>query len=80
MGAALGGVDVRKFEHLAIATAKCRARWVAAALAASESGQSPTKAQVEDLAHLRAAYDELAEVYDAMRRMVERGYLAYTTP
>jgi hypothetical protein len=77
MGAALGGVDVRKFEHLAIATAKCRARWVAAALAWSESGQSPSKTQVDELAHLRAAYEELTQVYDAMRRMVERGYLSY---
>lgn len=77
MGAALGGVDVRKFEHLAIATAKCRARWVGAALASSESGQSPSKAQIDELAHLRAAYEELAQVYDAMRRMVERGYLSY---
>ena len=37
----------------------------------------PTPEQVEKLAQLRIAYDELAEVYDAMRRMVERGYLTY---
>jgi hypothetical protein len=29
------------------------------------------------LAHLRTAYEELSAVYEATRRMVERGYVAY---
>ena len=29
---------------------------------------------------LREAYEELTAVYDAMRRMVERGYLTFTAP
>lgn len=77
LGATLGGVETQKFQRLALATAQCRARWVAAALAATESAAVPTPEQVDKLAQLRTAYDELTEVYDAMRRMVERGYLTY---
>ena len=33
--------------------------------------------QVEKLSVLRGAYEELTEAYEAMRRMVERGYLSY---
>ena len=75
--AALTGFEPQKFQHLALATAQCRARWVAAALAATEGAAVPTPAQIDKLAQLRSAYDELAEVYDAMRRMVERSYLTY---
>jgi hypothetical protein len=75
---ALGHVDLGKFQRLAIAAAHARAHWVAAALAMTESGQTPTADQVNDLAALRRAFDELADVYEAMRRMVERGYLGYT--
>ena len=32
------------------------------------------------MAALRTGYEELAAVYEAMRRMVERGYLAYSNP
>ena len=31
--------------------------------------------QTGRMAQLRATYEELTEVYEAMRRMVERGYL-----
>jgi hypothetical protein len=77
LSATLSDVDVQKFQRLALATAQCRARWVAAALAATEGAAVPTPDQIQKLAQLRCAYEELAEVYDAMRRMVERGYLSY---
>lgn len=77
LGATLTGVESQKFQRLALATAQCRARWVAAALAATEGAAVPTPEQIDKLGQLRTAYDELAEVYDAMRRMVERGYLPY---
>ncbi len=80
LAATLVDVDVQKFQRLALATAQCRARWVAAALAATEGSQIPTPEQIEKLARLRTAYEELTEVYDAMRRMVERGYVAYPVP
>lgn len=80
ISAALGHVDAPKFQRLSVATAYARARWVATGLAVTESGRPPTKEDVENLANLRRAYEELTEVYDAMRRMVERGYLPYSDP
>ncbi len=77
LAATLGGADPQKFQRLGLATAQCRARWVAAALAATEGAAVPTVEQIDKLSHLRSAYEELAEAYDAMRRMVERGYLSY---
>jgi hypothetical protein len=32
---------------------------------------------MKDLAALRAGYQELSEAYEALRRMVERGYLSF---
>jgi hypothetical protein len=75
---ALGDADPGKFQRLATAAAHARAQWVAAALAITETGQAPTADQINDLTALHRAFDELADVYEAMRRMVERGYLSYT--
>ena len=80
VGAMLGATDAQKFQKLGVATAQARARWVSAALSATDSGQPPSHEQIEKIARLRVAYEELTEVYDAMRRMVERGYLAFAAP
>ena len=80
IGHGLGSSDAQKFQHLGIAAAQARSRWVAAALSATETGQPPSAEQIQKLAQLRMAYEELTEVYDAMRRMVERGYLTYNAP
>jgi len=80
VGATLGATDAQKFQKLGVAAAQARARWVATALAASESGQPLSHETIEKIAHLRMAFEELTEVYDAMRRMVERGYLAFAAP
>ena len=80
VGAALGAFDPQKFERLGMVTATARARWVAAGIAAGEAGQIPSAAKVEELSLLRNAHEELAEVYDAARRMIERGYIAYGGP
>ena len=79
-GHVVGPLDAHGFQRLGVAAAHARARWVAAALTATESGQPPNPAEIEKLALLRMAYEELTEVYDAMRRMVERGYLTYNAP
>jgi hypothetical protein len=50
---------------------------VAAALHMTEKAHCPTGAEIANLATLRAAFEELSEAYDAMRRMVERGYLCF---
>ena len=77
MGAALAGVDAKKFERVALATAQARARWVATGIAASDPSRPVTPEQTDDLVRLRSAYEELAEVYEAMRRLVERGYIEF---
>ena len=77
LSATLGAVDAERFQRLASAAALARTRWVVAALAITESAEAPSREQVAALTHLRATYEELAGAYDAMRRMVERGYLTY---
>ncbi|WP_395648280.1 hypothetical protein [Terricaulis sp.] len=77
VGQTIGRTDLSKFKHLAIATAQARARWVAAAIAATSGGAALTPDQSNQLAVLRRAFEELSEAYEAMRRMVERGYLVY---
>jgi hypothetical protein len=75
----LGATGLAKFQHLAIAAASARARWIKEALSLATQGQILTPEQVARLTALRMAYEELTEAYEAMRRMVERGYLAYET-
>ena len=76
IGHALAQVDVGAFQKLAVLTAQARARWGAEAVRLAESGAPATPDQVARLTAARTAYDELAEAYDALRRMVERGYLS----
>ena len=73
----LGQADARKFQRLSVAAAHARAQWVNEALSMTESARALTPEQVEKLGQLRARFHELTEVYEAMRRMVERGYLPY---
>jgi hypothetical protein len=73
----LGRVDLGKFEKLAVAAAHARTTWVAASLAMTENGLTLAPEQVAQLVVLRHAYEELTEAYEAMRRLVERGYLGY---
>jgi hypothetical protein len=75
ISAALGGFDATRFERLGLAISQARARWLAAGLAAGETGHLPSPEQIAKIAQLRGAYEELAEVYEGMRRAVERGYL-----
>ena len=74
---ALGHADPQKFRRLAESAALARAQWAATALAYSEGARQLTKEQVERLAQLRSAYEELSEIYEGLRRMVERGYLPF---
>ncbi|MGA0604183.1 hypothetical protein ACO2Q3_26000 [Caulobacter sp. KR2-114] len=77
IGAALKSTNAAAFQQLAVSAAQARARWVAAALSASEGGQPLSAAQIESLAALRRAFQETADAYEALRRLVERGYLSY---
>ncbi len=80
IGQALGAGDAKKFQRLAVAAASARATWVAQALAVSAGGGKMTPQDLSQLTHLRQTFEELAEAYEAMRRMVERGYIGFSTP
>ena len=73
----MGRTELGRFEHLAVAAAHARARWVSAAVTMTEKSPHLTHDQVTQLGALRRTFEELTEAYDAMRRMVERGYLTY---
>ena len=79
IGATLKGLDAGVFQRMAVQTATARAKWVAEALRQSESGAPSTPDQIARLTSARAAYEELAEAYEGLRRMVERGYLSVRT-
>ena len=72
---AVGTADLARFQRMAVATASARARWVATAIAMSQKPEVSPQ-EVAQLTTLRCAFEELTEAYDALRRMVERGYLA----
>jgi len=75
VGHMLPGLDPAVFQRLAVQTATARGKWVAEALRQSESGAPSTPDQIARLTSTRTAYEELAEAYEGLRRMVERGYL-----
>lgn len=75
VGRALGEATPESFQALAVTTATARAKWAAEALRLAHSGSPATPDQVARLTAARTAYEELAEAYEALRRMVERGYL-----
>lgn len=76
IGQMLPKLDASMFQKLAVLTATARAKWVAESLRQSESGAPSTPDQIARLAAARTAYEELAEAYEGLRRMVERGYVA----
>lgn len=77
LGQALQHVDIQKFGRLAVSAAQARAKWVAAAMVMADRPEAMTADEVAKLATLRAGYEELSEAYEALRRMVERGYVTF---
>lgn len=70
--------DLQRFQRLAISAAQARARWVAAAIAIAEKSDAATPDDIANLTSLRTTYEEFTDAYEALRRMVERGYLPYS--
>jgi hypothetical protein len=77
LAATVPNADATRFQRLAVATATARAKWVAEAASMADASASLSEAQVARLAHLRSAYEELMAVYEATRRLVERGYVPF---
>ncbi|MBI1359319.1 MAG: hypothetical protein GC155_03450 [Alphaproteobacteria bacterium] len=78
IGKTLGQADLARFQRLAVAAAQARAHWVKAAIETSPA-QALGAEEIENLTRLRRSYEELADAYEALRRMVERGYLSFQT-
>jgi hypothetical protein len=74
---AFGQTDLATFQRLAVSAAQARAQWVSAAVAITKADHAPNPEQVARLTMLRQSFEELTEAYEALRRMVERGYLPY---
>jgi hypothetical protein len=76
IGRTLGQTDMAAFQRLAVAAANARGAWVAEAVRLTASGHAVSAEQAARLGDMRKVFEELSEAYEAMRRMVERGYLA----
>lgn len=70
-------VALEDFQNLALSASQARSAWVDAARMVTQSRSPLSEQEVDRLTHLRCAYEELSEAYEAMRRMVERGYLQF---
>ena len=70
----LGSADLQCFQRLAVTAAHARADWVATAIKVSQKPE-PSAQDIARLTELRVAFEELTEAYDALRRLVERGYV-----
>jgi hypothetical protein len=77
VGKLLGQVNAQAFEKIAEAAAHARVLWVATSLAIAQEGRPFTAEEVARVAEKRRAFEELTAAYEALRRLVERGYVAY---
>jgi hypothetical protein len=71
----LSHAGIEKFQRLAVAAAQARAAWAAQAIAYADSGRPLEPGETARLTLMRETYLELTEAYEALRRMVERGYI-----
>jgi hypothetical protein len=62
------------FLRLALCTAEARAQYVEKGIELG-AAKSPTREQVVALAHAREAFEEACAAFEALERVIERGYL-----
>jgi hypothetical protein len=67
-------IDQHAILRFATTAAEARARYIKRALVLVEAGKNLGAEEVEELSQLRTTYEELVAAFDAMRRLVERGY------
>jgi hypothetical protein len=67
----LGPEDVVRF---ATVVAERRAQYVKEALRLTHVTRNPSPAEIAALGALRTGYEELSHAFDAIRRLIERGY------
>lgn len=72
----IGQVTTADFEKMAARTAQARARWIAESLRLTHAATAqPDPEHITRVSQARVAYEEMAEAYEGLRRMVERGYI-----
>src|SRR4051794_13764149 len=77
LGHMLGTADAAAFQRLAVAAAHARGMWLSEAVRLSHALHGLPPAEIVKLAQLRTAYEELTEAYEGLRRLVERGHVAF---
>jgi hypothetical protein len=73
----LGPLSLDALQRLAVAAANARAQWLKLALDGAATGRPLSREEIDQLAGRRAAFDELCEAYNGLRRTIERGYVSY---
>lgn len=61
--------------RLAVRVAELRGAYLAKALKVAVAQGAPDTAAITDLHNARLAFDEIREAFEAMERVIERGYL-----
>lgn len=74
IGRVLPDLDQQDVVRFAVVVAEQRAHYVKEALRLTQTKREPTPAEIASLAALRTAYDELSAAFEALRRLIERGY------
>lgn len=72
----LGDLHRENFLRLAVKVAEARTEYVRLAMELARGEGLPRPVDVERLGALRTTYDELVAAFEAMERIVERGYLS----
>ena len=64
--------------RLAVRVAELRGTYLAKALSVAEAEGTPKVAAIDELRLSRSAFDEMREAFEALERIIERGYIAVT--
>ncbi|MEQ8745331.1 hypothetical protein [Pyruvatibacter sp.] len=72
--AKLPDVTLKTMTRLAVRIAELRAAYLAKALAVADQPGVPTASALDDLQRHRVAFEELREAFEALERVIERGY------
>ncbi|MEZ5667239.1 MAG: hypothetical protein R3F55_07370 [Alphaproteobacteria bacterium] len=70
----LPGFNRETMTRMAVRVAELRGSYLAKALKLAEAEGAPSVAAIDELRHARAAYDEIRDAFEALHRIIERGY------
>jgi len=74
LSAKLPDIDLNTITRLSVRIAELRASYLSKALAVAETTGVPSVEALEDLQRHRVAFEELREAFEALERVIERGY------